>query len=99
LEKRYNQLKEFKIHTINENIPKKKNNMTSIGSPPKPIDSSEFGLNDNDPNTWCCICNEDAIIKCKDCDGDLYCQPCFNEGHSDYGMKRHKFEEYRRRVI
>jgi hypothetical protein len=27
------------------------------------------------------ICNEDAIIKCRDCDGDLYCQSCFNEGN------------------
>ncbi|RIA95287.1 hypothetical protein C1645_816892 [Glomus cerebriforme] len=100
LENRYNQLKEFKIHGKNKNS---KNNLGNLGPPPEPIDLSEFGLNDDDPNTWCCICNEDAIIKCKDCDGDLYCQPCFNEGHfglhSDYDMKRHKFEKYKRPVI
>lgn len=27
--------------------------------------------------TWCVICNEDAGLKCCDCDGDLYCFECF----------------------
>src|SRR6266542_2503757 len=40
LEKRYNQLKEFKIRATNENISNKnnKNSIDSLGSPPKPID-------------------------------------------------------------
>ncbi|RGB26213.1 hypothetical protein C1646_770731 [Rhizophagus diaphanus] len=85
LEKRYNQLKEFKIHATNENISNKNNiSISSLGPPPKPIDLSE---DDYDLNNWCCICNEDAIIKCRDCDGDLYCQSCFNEGN-----KRNFFE-------
>ena len=56
LEKRYNQLKEFKIHATNENISNKSNktSIDSLGSPPKPIDLLEFGLNDHDPDTWCC---------------------------------------------
>ncbi|CAB4394031.1 unnamed protein product [Rhizophagus irregularis] len=100
LEKRY---KEFKIHATNENISNKNNiSISSLGPPPKPIDLSEFGLDDYDLNNWCCICNEDAIIKCRDCDGDLYCQSCFNEGHlgshSDYETKQHKFEVYNRRM-
>lgn len=55
LEKRYNQLKVFKIHATNENISNKNNiSINSLGPPPKPIDLSEFGLDDYDLNSWCC---------------------------------------------
>ena len=32
---------------------------------------------------WCTICNEDARIRCIDCDGELYCRPCYKEIHDD----------------
>ncbi|KAG8763686.1 Abscission/NoCut checkpoint regulator [Ceratobasidium sp. 428] len=49
---------------------------------------------DNDPDSWCCICNADATLKCVSdpCDGDLYCNKCFAEGHPklDPEMSKHK---------
>ncbi|CAE6442900.1 unnamed protein product [Rhizoctonia solani] len=49
---------------------------------------------DDDPDSWCCICNADATLQCtgEACDGDLYCNKCFAEGHSkdDPEMSKHK---------
>lgn len=43
---------------------------------------------------WCCICNDDASISCHDCDGDLYCQRCFTEGHQQFGLVDHKYAPF-----
>ncbi|KAF4552624.1 Hypothetical protein D9617_9g024130 [Elsinoe fawcettii] len=53
---------------------------------------------DEDIDSWCCICNEDATIKCMGCEGDLYCATCWNEGHGvGPGQERgHRAVEYRR---
>ena len=40
---------------------------------------------------WCCICNDDASLRCYDCDGDLYCTRCFSEGHKQFGLFDHQY--------
>ncbi|CAO3581544.1 unnamed protein product [Absidia cylindrospora] len=47
---------------------------------------------------WCCVCNEDAVIECDDCDNDRFCRQCFYDGHqsdmADYGFSKHRAKKY-----
>lgn len=56
------------------------------------------GFTDDDIESWCCICNDDATVRCLGCDGDLYCTTCWKEGHGNGpGQERgHRATEYRR---
>ncbi|KAK0334110.1 hypothetical protein LTR91_021636 [Friedmanniomyces endolithicus] len=38
---------------------------------------------DDDIESWCCICNEDGEVRCLGCEGDIYCQQCWREGHGN----------------
>ncbi|KAF1830337.1 hypothetical protein BDW02DRAFT_104775 [Decorospora gaudefroyi] len=53
---------------------------------------------DDEVDTWCIICQDDATLKCLGCDGDLYCQNCWMEGHrgESTGLeeRRHKAVMY-----
>lgn len=55
---------------------------------------------DEDIDTWCIICQDDATVKCSGCDGDLYCANCWKEGHMgpDVGWeeKSHKWIKWRK---
>ncbi|TVY37999.1 Abscission/NoCut checkpoint regulator [Lachnellula occidentalis] len=36
---------------------------------------------DEEIDSWCIICQDDATVQCDGCDGDLYCANCWKEGH------------------
>ncbi|KAI4920507.1 hypothetical protein J4E85_009274 [Alternaria conjuncta] len=56
---------------------------------------------DDEIDTWCIICQDDATLKCLSCDGDLYCQNCWMEGHrgesAGFEEKRHKAVLYKKK--
>lgn len=51
---------------------------------------------DDEVDTWCIICQDDATLKCLGCDDDLYCQRCWNEGHRGEGAG---FEERTHKAV
>ena len=50
-------------------------------------------------DSWCIICSDDATVRCLGCDGDVYCAKCWREGHmgKDTGLeeKGHRWVKYR----
>lgn len=54
---------------------------------------------DSDPS-WCCICSDDANLKCLDCDNTpLFCNRCWKEMHFIEGSeeeRKHRAIEFRR---
>ncbi|KAI9714205.1 MAG: hypothetical protein M1812_006426 [Candelaria pacifica] len=69
--------------------------------PTKPSSTPSYrppSYTDAEIDSWCCICNDNATIRCHGCDDDLYCALCWREGHigSDAGLdeRSHRWEKY-----
>lgn len=52
---------------------------------------------DSDIDSWCCICNEDGSLVCAGCDKDVYCEPCWAEGHGS--MDTEELREHKRKSL
>lgn len=87
------------------NLPSTPKTITdSLGLPSaptfKPADKLQKKFTDEEVDSWCIICQDDATVKCLGCDGDLYCANCWKEGHMgpDIGWeeKRHKWAKWRK---
>lgn len=48
--------------------------------PPK-VQSNLQSKIDEEIDTWCIICQDDATLRCLGCEGELYCRNCWMEGH------------------
>ncbi|KAI9728791.1 MAG: hypothetical protein M1834_007177 [Cirrosporium novae-zelandiae] len=71
----------------------------STARQPKTGTTKHNGFTEEEMESWCCICNEDARVRCLGCDGDLYCEECWREGHGDQPgqEKGHKAVRYVRK--
>jgi hypothetical protein len=57
---------------------------------------SDLGFTDEEIDTWCIICNDNATLQCLGCDGGLYCTNCWLEGHRGQSAG---LEERRHRAV
>ena len=74
-------------HILEEKIQEPKVTPSSVRGAAAAISVREEG----DEFPWCCMCNADAAIKCFDCDNDLYCVPCFSQGHEGFQLFDHRY--------
>lgn len=66
----------------------------------KPVKGVMKKFTDEEIESWCIICNDDATVKCMGCGGDLYCATCWKEGHMgpDVGWeeRKHKWTKFKK---
>merc|ERR1711874_195958 len=58
------------------------------------VDKAKDDDDDDEELPWCAICNEDAVVRCGGCGGDLYCGGCYREFHQGEDPKEHKTEKF-----
>jgi hypothetical protein len=66
----------------------------------KPTKEVVKKFTDEEIDSWCIICQDDATVQCDGCDGDLYCANCWKEGHMgpDVGREErgHRWSKFRK---
>ncbi|PWN98152.1 hypothetical protein FA09DRAFT_329782 [Tilletiopsis washingtonensis] len=67
----------------------------ALSSRPKALPDESDSDEDDEIDSWCCICNADASLQCAGCDHDPYCSACWAEGHAT--MARDELREHRTR--
>lgn len=65
---------------------------------PRPLLGTRRGFTDDDQKAWCTVCLEDATVRCRGCDGDVYCARCWKEMHvgprAGYEERGHRWEKF-----
>ncbi|KAK8236316.1 hypothetical protein IWZ00DRAFT_116130 [Phyllosticta capitalensis] len=61
-----------------------------------PIKTNKSKFTDEEIDSWCIICYDNATLRCLGCDGDLYCRKCWLEGHKGESAG---FEERTHRAV
>ncbi|BEI94080.1 uncharacterized protein CcaverHIS019_0605390 [Cutaneotrichosporon cavernicola] len=82
-------------------VPRREPKKDEMGPPPR-APGQGWGIpgyddgRDDDLDSWCSICNKDAELRCRGCEGDLYCRACWSEGHgTGPGQERgHKADKF-----
>ncbi|MCJ1355739.1 MAG: hypothetical protein MMC33_005731 [Icmadophila ericetorum] len=81
--------------------PSRKSTSSSPLKPTTQLQSKHTQYTDEDIDSWCSICNDDATVRCLGCEGDLYCAGCWKEGHAgkEAGLEErgHRWVKYRRK--
>ncbi|KAL8615645.1 hypothetical protein ACOMHN_034795 [Nucella lapillus] len=57
--------------------------------------NADSDYEDPDELPYCIICTEDAVVRCIDCDMDLYCNRCFRDGHKELDLSDHRSVPYK----
>lgn len=69
--------------------------LPSVGASETGSKNTQFSEDMDTELPWCIICNEDATKRCHGCNGDLYCDRCYAEGHDVWDMKEHKTSPFK----